>query len=96
MSHDDPLANALARIRKPQPTVTSPGAPAGESTDPSADRLTYAGFPPAMREAMKIAAQRWSWDRETWRYQTALIQETLLSGRYDTDELAVAYRNPPP
>lgn len=93
MSHNDPLASALARIRKPGAIETP--APAGEPADPSADRLTYACFPQALREAMKIAAQRWSWDRETWRYQTALIQETLLSGRYDADELAVAYRNSP-
>ncbi len=63
--------------------------------DPSADRLTYASFPQGLREGMKAAAKRWAWDRETWRYQTGLIQETLLSGRFDANELSVAYLNPP-
>lgn len=65
------------------------------TSDPSADRLIYASFPAALREGLKAAAKRWNWDRDTWRYQTGLVQATLLSGRYDGDELATAYLNPP-
>lgn len=72
-------------------TKTSNSTP----SDPSADRLLYACFPAALKDAMKVAARRYEWDRETWRYQTGLIQETLLSGRFDANSLAVAYRNPP-
>jgi len=64
------------------------------ATDPSADRLIYAGFPAPLKDAMKIAAKRWDWDRETWRYQTLLIQDAM--NRVLVDDLARAYRHPPP
>lgn len=62
--------------------------------DPSSDRIIYAAFPVPLKEAMKAAAKRWNWDRETWRYQTLLIQDAI--SRMLVDDLALAYRNPPP
>ena len=67
-----------------------------EMVDPSSDRIIYAAFPVPLKDAMKIAAQRWSWDRETWRYQTLLIQDAYTSGRCLLADLVQAYRNPPP
>ena len=63
------------------------------SDDPIADRLIYAGFPVPLKEAMKAAAKRWTWDRETWRYQTLLIQDAM--NRVLVDDLVLVYRTPP-
>lgn len=61
----------------------------------SADRLIYASFPALLKTAMKTAAHRYAWCRETWRLQTGLIQDALLRG-IDSDDLAERYQNPPP
>jgi hypothetical protein len=64
--------------------------------DPSADRVLYAYFPDALKFALRTAAKRNGWDRETWRYQTNLIQEARLAGWADDDALIAGYSNPPP
>lgn len=55
------------------------------------DRITYASFPASLKTAMKAAANRNGWCRESWRLQTAMIQEAMLSG-YDVDTLAAGYQ----
>ena len=62
----------------------------------SDDRLTYAGFPQALRDAMKIAAQRFEWTRDDWRMQTNMIQDVIADGWYSADEIAKAYAAAPP
>ena len=57
----------------------------------SSDRITYASFPASLKTAMKAAANRNGWCRESWRLQTAMIQEAMLSG-YDVDTLAAGYQ----
>ena len=59
-------------------------------------RTTYAAFPPALKTAMKIAAKRFDWCPKTWVQQTEAIAEAMLTGGWTADELADAYRNPPP
>ena len=59
-------------------------------------RITYAAFPPALKAAMKIAANRFDWCPKTWAFQTEAIAEAMLTGGWTADELADAYRNPPP
>ena len=46
------------------------------------DRLVYAAFPKELKTAMRDAAKRNHWDRETWRYQTWALNETLESSAY--------------
>ena len=58
-------------------------------------RTTYAAFPPALKAAMKIAADRNGWCPKTWAQQTEAIAEAMTRG-WTADELADAYRNPPP
>ena len=62
----------------------------------SADRMAYAAFPPALKAAMKTAAQRNGWCRETWAMQTALIQDALLAGRELESTLIAGYSLKPP
>lgn len=64
--------------------------------DPSADRLIYASFPQCLRNAMKIAAKRFSWTPEDWRMQTLMLQDAMLAGWYSPEEIADAYAKPPP
>jgi len=64
--------------------------------DPSADRLIYATFPPSLREAMKVAAQRFEWTREDWQMQTTMIQKAMIDGWYTADKIAAAYATAPP
>lgn len=64
--------------------------------NPAADRLTYAAFPPDLKAAMKIAAQRNDWCRETWAMQTALIQDALVTGRVLEATLIAGYSLKPP
>ena len=59
-------------------------------------RNTYAAFPPTLKAAMKIAAKRFDWCPKTWAQQTEAIAEAMLTGGLTADELADAYRNPPP
>lgn len=59
-------------------------------------RNTYAAFPPTLKAAMKIAAKRFDWCPKTWAQQTEAIAEAMLTGGWTADELADAYRNPPP
>jgi hypothetical protein len=59
-------------------------------------RAAYIAFPPALKAAMKIAADRNGWCRKTWAFQTEAIAEAMLTGGWTADELADAYRNPPP
>ena len=59
-------------------------------------RTTYAAFPPTLKAAMKIAAKRFDWCPKTWAFQTEAIAEAMLTGGWTADELADAYRNPPP
>jgi len=66
------------------------------AADPISDRLTYAAFPSALKAAMKLAAARNGWCRATWAMQTALLQDSMQRGCYLPEELAEAYRNPPP
>lgn len=82
----DALTASLDKIRAR--TVTP--------VDPSADRLTYATFPPGLKSAMKLAATRNGWTREDWAMQTALLQAAMLAGQYSHHELAAAYAAPPP
>ena len=82
----DALTASLDKIRAR--TVTP--------VDPSADRLTYATFPPGLKSAMKTAATRNGWTREDWAMQTALLQAAMLAGQYSHHELAAAYAAPPP
>ncbi len=68
-------------------------------TDDEVRRLNqcrYAAFPQELKAAMKIAADRWNWNKATWMLQTELISEALESGRYDAETLAEAYASPPP
>ena len=65
-------------------------------TDPTLDRLLYAAFPPGLKAALRAAAARHGWDRATWRTQTQLVHDALVSGRQTAEALALAYRNPPP
>lgn len=76
----------------PEPVIAAKPPP----TDPAADRITYASFPESLRTAMKIAAQRNGWCRETWAMQTQMLNTSMLAGCYSADELAAAYRNQPP
>ncbi len=46
------------------------------------DRLTYAAFPKELKAALRDAAKRNHWDRETWRYQTRCLQDTLEGSAY--------------
>ena len=62
----------------------------------SDDRLIYAGFPQALREAMRLAAKRFDWVREDWQMQTAMIHEAITDGRCSADEIASAYAVAPP
>ena len=64
--------------------------------DTESARITYAAFPPALKAAMKIAAARNGWCRKTWAFQTEAIAAAMLTGGWTADELADAYRNPPP
>lgn len=60
--------------------------------DPIADRLLYAAFPGELKTALRAAAARHRWDRETWRRQTQLIHSALKSGACPA-ALAAAYQN---
>jgi hypothetical protein len=60
-----------------------------------ADRLIYASFPQALREAMRRSAKRFGWTHDDWRLQTNLIQEARMGGWYSAEELARAYRDAP-
>ena len=66
------------------------------SMDTESARITYAAFPPTLKAAMKIAAKRFDWCPKTWAQQTEAIAEAMLAGGWTADELADAYRNPPP
>lgn len=81
----DALATSLDKIR----------ARSNAPVD-STDRLTYAAFPLALKTAMKSAAQRNGWCRETWAMQTALIRDALLAGRVTEPELIEGYSLKPP
>lgn len=58
------------------------------------DRRRYATFPPAIKTAMKTAADHWLWGPDTWRLQTALIGDALDTGA-DPERLAAAYAEKP-
>lgn len=98
------LADALAKIRLDHaanpvaPLESERSPPDVIDDDPEELRLmqfVYATFPDTLKTAMKIAAKRWGWDRETWAMQTAMLQDSMRRG-CTVDELADAYRNPPP
>ena len=59
-----------------------------------ADRLTYAAFPKALKTAMKIAAQRNDWNRESWALQTDLIHRSLLTGTTTEADIIAGYTQP--
>lgn len=63
--------------------------------DPAAVRLIYATFPPGLKAAMKLAATRNGWDRETWALQTDLIQTSLLAGSTSETAIIAGYTQPP-
>jgi hypothetical protein len=61
------------------------------------DRLIYAAFPKELKAALRDAAKRNHWDRETWRYQTQCLNETLeasTDGPGVITALVVAYQTP--
>lgn len=58
-------------------------------------RTLYAGFPPTLKAAMKVAAERNGWCKTTWASQTEALADAMTRG-WTADELADAYRNPPP
>lgn len=59
-------------------------------------REIFASFPQCLRDAMKIAAQRFGWTPEDWRMQTLMLHDAMLAGRYSPEEIAAAYAKPPP
>ena len=73
-----------------------PAIAAKPTTDPAADRITYASFPESLRVAMKLAAQRNGWTRADWAMQTQMLADSMARGCYSAAELATAYRLPPP
>ena len=85
------LNAVLNKIRCDHDAPAPPIAP----DDPIADRLIYASFSQPLRESMRIAAKRFSWGPEDWRLQTVMIQDAMLGGWYDADEIAAAYRDAP-
>ena len=63
------------------------------------DRITYAGFPDELRAALRAAARRNGWDRETWRQQTGLLHDALETAHHHPQTIArltAAYANPIP
>jgi len=58
-------------------------------------RTLYASFPPTLKAAMKVAAERNDWCRKTWAFQTEALADAMTRG-WTADELADAYRAPPP
>lgn len=69
--------------------------PTRPTAEANSDRLTYAGFPPALKVAMKAAAGRYGWNREDWRLQTTLIHDAILEGRASAHDLSPYYAQAP-
>ena len=65
--------------------------PTRPTAEMNSDRLLYAGFPPALKVAMKSAAARYGWNREDWRLQTTLIADAIREGRASAHALAPYY-----
>ncbi|MBK8123951.1 MAG: hypothetical protein IPK54_10450 [Dokdonella sp.] len=58
--------------------------------NPETARVAFAGFPQALKAAMKGAAIRNAWSAETWPMQVSLVAEALLRGN-DPEVMATAY-----
>lgn len=58
--------------------------------NPETARVAFAGFPQALKAAMKGAAIRNAWSAETWPMQVSLVAEELLRGN-DPEVMATAY-----
>ena len=61
-------------------------------------RAKFAAFLPELQAAMKIAAQRYGWDGETWAMQTILLAQTIERSGHDPKviaALAAGYREAP-
>lgn len=101
----DKLSDALAKIRTthtvnplsvPESTAESAPQPPDAAEARRLMQFTYAAFPPQLKSAMKIAAKRFDWCPKTWVQQTEAIAEAMLTRGWTADELAAAYRAPPP
>lgn len=97
------LEETLLRIRRkhtedplslPEPS-NSPTVAPDEAEAHRRVQFIYAAFPPALKAAMKVAAERNGWCRKTWAFQTEALADAMTRG-WTADELADAYRNPPP
>lgn len=69
--------------------------PTRPTAEMNSDRLLYAGFPPALKSAMKAAAGRYGWNREDWRLQTTLIADAIREGRASAHALSPYYAQAP-
>lgn len=58
------------------------------------DRLAYATFPAPLKSAMKTAAARNGWNRESWALQTDLIHRSLLTGTTTEADIIAGYTQP--
>ena len=68
------------------------------TVDRADSRAKFAAFLPELQAAMKVAAQRYGWDGETWAMQTILLAQTLEASGHDPFviyALASAYRDAP-
>ena len=97
------LEETLSKIRRKHADGPAEPAPVSDVVQQTeggdTDRITrmrYLAFPPALKAAMKIAANRFDWCPKTWAQQTEAIAEAMLTGGWTAGELADAYRNPPP
>lgn len=60
------------------------------------DRIVYAGFSKELKAAMKAAAKRNQWNRETWRLQTRMIQDAINNDPHPAtlEIITRAYQSP--
>jgi len=68
------------------------------TVDRADSRAKFAAFLPELQAAMKVAAQRYGWDGETWAMQTILLAETIEASGHDPQvmaALAEGYRAAP-
>ena len=95
------LDDSIRRIRQNAGAFSDPSISADSADSTSADALylaqaQYAVFGNDLKAAMKTAAKRWDWDKETWILQTELIAQALQTGCFTEEQLAADYQRPPP